>query len=83
MALETELKTFNSRLPELKAEHEGKFALVHLDRVVDVFTSYEDAVKAGYAQFGLDPFLVKQIHSIEQAQFVSRFLEPCAAGRPS
>jgi hypothetical protein len=82
MALETELETFNSRLPQLKAEHEGKFALVHLDRLVDVFSSYEDAVKAGYAQFGLNPFLVKQIHSVEQAQFVSRLVDPCAAGRP-
>ena len=81
MALETELETFNSRLPELKAEHEGKFALVHQDRVADIFSSYEDAVKAGYAQFGLSPFLVKQIHSVEQAQFVSRFLDPCAVGR--
>jgi hypothetical protein len=49
--------------------------------VVDVFSSYEDAVKAGYAQFGLRPFLVKQIHSVE-AQFVSRFVAPCALGRP-
>jgi hypothetical protein len=83
VALETELETFNRSLPGLKAEHEGKFALVHLDRVVDVFSSYEDAVKAGYAEFGLGPFLVKQIHSIEQAQFVSRFAAPCAAGRPA
>ncbi|HEY8020140.1 MAG TPA: hypothetical protein VIH93_03510 [Thermoanaerobaculia bacterium] len=78
MALERELETFESKLPELKAEHEGKFALVHQERVVDVFTSYEDAVKAGYAQFGLDPFLVKQIQSVEQAQFISRFVDPCA-----
>jgi hypothetical protein len=78
MALEQELETFERRLPELKTEHEGKFALVRRDQVVDVFTSYEDAVKAGYARFGLDPFLVKQIQSVEQAQFVSRFVDPCA-----
>ena len=81
MALETELATFKSKLPELRAEHEGKFALVHLDRIVDVFTSYEDALKAGYGQFGLSPFLVKQIHSVEQAQFVSRFVDPYTAPR--
>jgi hypothetical protein len=80
MALETELETFKSKLPELRAEHEGKFALVQRDRIVDVFTSYEDAVKAGYAQFGLSPFLVKQIHSVEQVQFVSRFVDPFVVG---
>lgn len=75
MALERELATFRSKLQELKAEHEGKFVLVHGDEVVDAFNSYEDALKAGYDRFGLAPFLVKQVHAIEQAQFVSRFVE--------
>jgi len=79
MALEKELKTFERKLPELKAEHEGKFALVHGDELVDVFTSYEDAIKAGYSRFGLTPFLVKQVHALEQAQFISRFLVPCTS----
>jgi hypothetical protein len=81
MALEKELETFHRKLPELKAENEGKFALVHQDDVVDVFSSYDDAVKAGYAKFGLTPFLVKQIHAVEQAQFISRFVDPCAVGQ--
>jgi len=79
MALEKELETFERKLPELKAEHEGKFALVHGDELVDVFSSYEDAIKAGYSRFGLSPFLVKQIHALEQAQFISRFLTPCTS----
>jgi len=78
MALETELATFKSRLAELKAEHEGKFALVQGERIVDVFSSYEHAVKVGYAQFGLTPFLVKKIQTVEQAQFISRFAAPCS-----
>ncbi len=79
MALERELETFRDKLQELKAEHEGKFVLIHGAEVVEVFTSYEDAIKAGYSRFGLSPFLVKQIHALEQAQFISRFLDPCAA----
>ncbi len=75
MALEKELKTYNAKLPELK-ENEGKFVLIQGDTVVDVYTSYEDAVKDGYKQFGLTPFLVKQIQTIEQAQFISRFVDP-------
>jgi hypothetical protein len=81
MALEKELETFRRKLQELQAEHEGKFVLIHGDEVVDVFTSYDDAIKAGYSNFGLSPFLVKQIHALEQALFISRFVDPCAAGR--
>ena len=76
MALEKELETYRTKLPELKAD-EGKFILIHGEDVVDVFSSYEDAIKQGYARFKLEPFLVKQISSIEHAQFISRFVDPC------
>ncbi|HEX7185621.1 MAG TPA: hypothetical protein VF756_27600 [Thermoanaerobaculia bacterium] len=82
MALEKELAVYQSKLPEWKAE-EGKFVLIHGEDVVDLFTSYEDALKAGYSQFGLEPFLVKQIHALEQAQFISRFADPCVVGPAS
>jgi hypothetical protein len=78
MALERELETYKSKLAELK-DSEGKFALIHGDELVDTYTSYEDAIKEGYARFKLEPFLVKQIHAIEQVQFISRFADPCGA----
>jgi len=81
MALEKELETFRSRLPELKAEHVGKFVLIHGDDVVNVFSSYDDAINAGYSQFGLSPFLVKQVQVVEQTQFISRFVNPRVAAR--
>jgi len=77
MALEKELETYKQKLAELNAD-EGKFVLIRGSEVVNTYTSYEDAIKEGYAKFGLDtPFLVKQIEAIEQAHFVSRFVEPC------
>lgn len=79
MALEKELETYHQKLPELK-EHEGKFVLIHGDRVVDVYSTYEDAIKQGYEKFKLTPFLVKQIQTIEQVQHISRFVAPCSAG---
>ena len=78
MALEKELETYKAKLPELKQD-EGKFVLIHGDDVIDTFTSYEDAIKEGYKKFGLKPFLVKQIHSIEQVQFISRSVSFCTA----
>lgn len=76
MALEKELETYKKKLPELKKD-EGKFVLIHGEEVVDTFTSYEDAIKEGYKKFKLEPFLVKQIHSIEQVQVISRSVIPC------
>lgn len=79
MALEKELETYNAKLPELK-EQEGKYVLIQGDQIVDTYTSYEDAMKEGYTKFGLNkPFLVKQIRSIEQVQFISRLVVPCHA----
>jgi len=77
MALETELATYHQRLAEL-VQNEGKFVLIHGSDVVDIYGTYEDAVKEGYQRFSLEPFLVKQIQSVEQVQFISRLLPHCA-----
>lgn len=76
MALEKELAVYKNKLAELSA-HEGKFVLIYGDEIVDFYGTYEDAVKEGYAKFKLEPFLVKQIHAIEQVQFISRLFDPC------
>lgn len=78
MALETELATYKSKLPEWK-EHEGKFVLIHGTDVIEFFSSYEDAIKVGYDKFKLTPFLVKQIQTVEIVQFITRFADPCVA----
>jgi hypothetical protein len=71
MALEKELATYNAKLQELK-QHEGKFVLIQDDSVIDLFSSYDDALKEGYKRFGLVPFLVKQIHAIEPVYYFTR-----------
>ena len=76
MALEKELETYRTRLPELAAS-EGKFVLIQGDQISGIFDTYADAIKEGYGKFGLNPFLVKQIQAIERVQFVSRFVDPC------
>jgi hypothetical protein len=74
MALETELQTYKAKLPEL-LQDEGKFALIRGTQVVDVYGTYEDAIKAGYERFKLEPFLVKQISAAEQIHFISRLVD--------
>jgi hypothetical protein len=62
-ALERELSAFRRELPRLLAQAEGQFALVHEDKVEGVWSTYEDALQAGYERHQLKPFLVKQVRS--------------------
>ena len=75
MDFEQELRTYQEHLPGW-AEYEGKYVLIYGKDVVDFFSSYDDALKAGYEKFGLEPFLVKQIHALEQIHFISRLYVP-------
>ncbi|HEY2496831.1 MAG TPA: hypothetical protein VGK24_07165 [Candidatus Angelobacter sp.] len=78
MALEKELETYKKKLPEL-TQHEGKFALIQGDQIADFFSTYEDAIKAGYQKYKLQPFLVKQIRATEPVFFISRNVVPKAS----
>lgn len=80
MALEKELATYQAKIADLK-EHQGKFVLIHGDDVVDFFATYEDAIKAGYQKFQLEPFLVKRISAVEAVQHVTRNILPFSNAR--
>lgn len=75
MALETELTVYTDRLHEWRG-HEGKFVLIHGGDVIGFYTSYEDAITIGYEKFGLDPFLVKQIQTVDVVQCITRLIPP-------
>ncbi len=75
MVLEKELKTYSEHVAEWR-EYEGKFVLIRDGEVVDFYTSYEDALKVGYQRFALEPFLVRQVRAVQQAQCVSRLVAP-------
>jgi hypothetical protein len=60
--LERELGTYQRELPRLLAEgHEGKYALIHGDRVDSLWPDEDAAYEAGCERFGLEPFLVQQV----------------------
>lgn len=77
--LERETATFRRELPALlnDAKKRGKYALVIGDRVDSVWPTVDDALAAGYARFGLDPFLVKEIVEHEKPLYFSRNLKQC------
>ena len=73
--LEKELETYMQNRDHLLATSEGKFVLVHGDKVIGTYDTEGDAIAEGYKQFGNVPFLVRQILTIETPQnFVSGLL---------
>lgn len=76
--LQQEIGTYNRLLPTLLPQV-GKFALIKDDQLIDTFDSYQDAMKRGYAQFQLKPFLVKLIAPAEQVAYFTRDLAACQA----
>ena len=73
--LATEIKTYQKSFESLIAAHEGKFVVVHGDRVLGTFDSQVDAITGGYRELGNVPFLVKQVTKMEvPLSFVSNLL---------
>jgi hypothetical protein len=72
--LAAEQQTYEKEKDRLLAEgHGGKFVVIALGKVIGIWDTYDDALKAAYQQCGLDTrFLVKKIEAIEEAQFFSR-----------
>ena len=59
--LHQELEFFESQRLDLMARAPGKYALVKDAKLLGIFETELDAVRAGYRQVGNEPFLVKHI----------------------
>ena len=59
--LEHEAALFASHIAEWRTSHLGEVVLIKGNDVIGFYPSLEQAFKAGTAQFGLEPFLVRQI----------------------
>jgi hypothetical protein len=79
MPLEIELETFRNLLPSLLKDPKlvGRFVLIHGEAVDSDWATLDDALKAGYARFDLEPFLIKQVVEHEEPVFFSRRVKPC------
>ncbi len=74
--LSSELKTYEKNFDSLVGTNEGKFVVIHGNRVLGSFDSQLDAITWGYRELGNVPFLVKQVLKVEAPlSFVSNLLE--------
>ena len=67
MALETEVRHFETVREELVRTHDGQFALVKDDQLEGVFTTFVEAYEAGVRRHGTKPFMVRQIAAEDTA----------------
>lgn len=75
--LKQEIERYNAELNNL-LQNEGKFVLIKGLEPFEFFESYDNALKAAYEKYGLEPFLVKKISRIEPIiNFTRLFLAPC------
>ena len=69
MELKREYETYKANKEDLLVKHEGKYVLIKGTDIVEMYTSYEDALKEGLKKFGNVPFLVKQIQREDEVNF--------------
>ena len=69
MKLDKEYKVYLQHKGELLAKHEGKYVLIKESQIIDIYSSYEDALKEGLKKFGNVPFLVKKIEREDEVNF--------------
>ena len=75
-SLQAELATFERELPRLLSDPDNRngFAVIQGDTVDGVYPDFDAALAAGYARFGLDQFLVKQVAEHDPPLYFTRNL---------
>jgi len=76
--LNTEIETYNSKLPEL-LKSIGKYVVIKDETVGGVFDTYNDALKYAYKEYGLNQFFIKKISPAEQVSYFTRDFNTCQA----
>lgn len=59
--IDVEIAAFEKMRPELEAHHMGKWVLLHDEKLVKVYDSFEQATEDAVHRFGRGPFLIRQV----------------------
>jgi hypothetical protein len=76
MPFEKELAVYDAHLIDL-LDSQGKYILIRGEEISGPFETFDEALDVGYDKYGLEPFLVKQIHKAEPIHYFSRDLPAC------
>ena len=72
--LQKALETYEKNHESLMAQGIGRYVLIHDEEIAGVWDTYEDALKSGYDDYGVDGnFMVKKILGpLDGIQFFTR-----------
>lgn len=70
MALEDDLRLYQSVRAELVANFLNQFVLIKDERVIAVYSTYDEALNAALQMFGTEQFLIKQILDPEPVETI-------------
>ena len=74
--LAKEIDTYQKNRERLLATAEGMFVLIKGEEILGEFDTEADAIRQGYIQLGIVPFLVKQVVQVERRfTFLSSLIE--------
>jgi hypothetical protein len=79
MVLETEIQTYEQRLPELVQHYGGKFVVFRNSDFVGAFDTFENAAMEAVRRFGRGPYLIRQVGAPDPSIPVSWMCRPTAA----
>ena len=71
-SLQTEIRTFDARLPEFLRDHAGEVVLIQGTTVYGFFPDEDTAISEGYRQLGAPPFLAQKVEVQEPVFFAAR-----------
>jgi len=61
MAIEREIAAYEALRVNLELQHTGKWALVHDEKLIDLYDSFDGAAQDAVKLFGSGPYLIKEI----------------------
>ena len=67
--LKKEYQTYLSHRRDLINQHLDKYVLIKNNKIINLFESYESALRSGLKSFGHVPFFIRSIKEEEEVHF--------------
>ena len=59
--LDTEIQAYEKMRPKLEADHMGKWVIVHNDKLIGTYPSFDTAAEEAVQKFGRGPYLIRRV----------------------
>lgn len=60
-ALKSELAAFEQMRSDLERDHVGEWVVIHEDKLIGTYETFDEAAGAAVKRFGRGPYLIRQV----------------------